>query len=206
MFFWKASSLFLLELLLFTVSISNSFACLLVKVVEKSREALTLEEQRKLWSALGDDMFSRRVRFYLLTGARPSEISTVRKEELQPGWVKINGTKTANAKRWVKISQKLYDMLKGESPEFFNFDNKRFRQRLQRFCQACKIEKSIDVYTLRHTFATNLYILRVPEKDRQVYMGHTAGSSITNSVYTTFTPDTKPEDIYNIFGDWLPEF
>lgn len=176
------------------------------KVVTKTREALGLDDQIKLWNALGDDMFSRRVRFYMLTGARPAEIATVKKAELRPGWVKINGTKTANAVRWVKISDKLYQMLLGESPEFFKFDNKRFRQRLQRFCQECKIEKNIDVYTLRHTFATNLYLLRIPEKDRQTYMGHAAGSDITNTVYTTFTPDTRPEDIKNIFGDWLPEF
>ncbi len=176
------------------------------KIATKSRNALNLDEQRKLWEALGDDMFSRRVRFYMLTGARPSEIATVRKDELRPGWLKINGTKTANAKRWVKISDKLYNMLLGESPEFFTFNGKLFRQRLQRFCASLQIESSIDVYTLRHTFATNLYLLRIPEKDRQQYMGHTVGSKITNSVYTTFTPDTKPQDIINIFGDWLPEF
>lgn len=176
------------------------------KVTSKSREAIGLDDQRKLWNALGDDMFSRRVRFYLLTGARPAEIATVKKEELRPGWVKINGTKTSNAVRWVKISDKLYKMLMGESPEFFNFDNKRFRQHLQRFCTVNNIKANVDVYTLRHTFATNLYLLRVPEKDRQTYMGHAAGSPMTNGVYTTFTPDTRPEDIKNIFGDWLPEF
>ena len=37
-------------------------------------------------------------------------------------------------------------------------------------------------------------------------MGHAAGSDITNTVYTTFTPDTRPEDIKNIFGDWLVNF
>ena len=176
------------------------------KIVGKHREALGLDDQRKLWNALGDDMFSRRVRFYLLTGARPAEIATVNKDELRPGWVKLNGTKTENAVRWVKISNKLYESLLGESPEFFKFDNKRFRQRLQRFAQSCGIEKNIDVYTLRHTFATNLYLLRIPEKDRQTYMGHAAGSDITNTVYTTFTPDTRPQDIIDIFGDWLPEF
>lgn len=176
------------------------------KVSTKSREALTLEEQRKLIGSLGEDMFSRRVLFYLCTGARPSEIATVRKDELRPGWVKLNGTKTKAAVRWVKISEKMSTMLAGESPEFFHFDNKRFRQRLQRLCESIGINRAIDVYTLRHTFATNLYILRVPEKDRQTYMGHTAGSSMTNDVYTTFSPDTTPQNIYDIYGDFLPKF
>ncbi|MCM1306475.1 MAG: site-specific integrase [Bacteroides sp.] len=176
------------------------------KVEHKSRESLTLDEQRKLVGALGNDLFSRRVLFYLCTGARPSEIATVRKEEIRPGWIKINGTKTKSAVRWVKVSEKLSTMLAGESPEFFNFDNKRFRQRLQRFCESNGICKTIDVYTLRHTYATNLYILRVPEKDRQTYLGHTAGSTMTNDVYTTFSPDTVPSNIYDIYGDFLPRF
>lgn len=176
------------------------------KVAAKTREALTLDEQRRLIAALGDDMFSRRVIFYLCTGARPSEIATVRKEELRIGWVKINGTKTKGAVRWVKISERISNMLIGESPEFFNFDNKRFRQRLQRFCETNKICENIDVYTLRHTFATNLYILRVPEKDRQIYMGHAAGSAMTNAVYTTFSPDATAQDIYDIYGDLYPKF
>ncbi len=176
------------------------------KIDHKSRKALTLEEQRKLIGALGDDMFSRRVLFYLCTGSRPSEIATVRREELRPGWVKLNGTKNKAAVRWVKISDRISTMLAGESPEFFNFDNKRFRQRLQRFCETIELKRTIDVYTLRHTFATNLYILRVPEKDRQTYMGHTAGSSMTNDVYTTFSPDTTPQNIYDIYGDFLPKF
>ncbi len=176
------------------------------KVEEKSRDALSIEEQRKLVASLSDDMFSRRVMFYLCTGARPGEIATVRKEELRPGWVKINGTKTKSAVRWVKISAKLSAMLAGESPEFFHFDNKRFRQRLQQFCDVHGICRKIDVYTLRHTFATNLYILRVPEKDRQTYMGHTAGSAMTNQIYTTFSPDTTAQDIYDIYGDFYPEF
>ena len=176
------------------------------KVESKSRNALTLDEQRKLIGALSDDMFSRRVLFYLCTGARPSEIAAVHKDELRPGWVKLNGTKTKAAVRWVKISEKMSMILAGESPEFFHFDNKRFRQRLQRLCESIGINRTIDVYTLRHTFATNLYILRAPEKDRQTYMGHTAGSSMTNDVYTTFSPDTTARNIYDIYGEYLPKF
>lgn len=170
------------------------------------RRALTLEEQKCLLAQLGEDKFSRRVMFYLCTGARPAEIATVKKEELRPGWVKINGTKTKRSVRWVKVSDKLVEMLKRQEPEFFKFDPKKFRQHLQRVCDKAGIAYDVDSYTLRHTFATNLYILRVPEKDRQTYMGHAAGSAMTNDVYTTFTPDTTPQDVYDIYGDWLPKF
>lgn len=176
------------------------------KKPQPERRALTLDEQKRLLAQLGEDKFARRVMFYLCTGARPSEIATVKKEELRPGWVKINGTKTKHSVRWVKVSDKLVEMLKRQEPEFFKFDNKKFRQHLQRVCEKAGIDYDVDSYTLRHTFATNLYILRVPEKDRQTYMGHAAGSSMTNDVYTTFTPDTTPQDVYDIYGDWLPKF
>ena len=55
-------------------------------------------------------------------------------------------------------------------------------------------------------FAPNLYIIGVSEKDRQEYMGHVSGSPMTNDVYTTFTPDVKAKNIYDIYGDFLPKF
>lgn len=176
------------------------------KVAKAERRALTVEEQAALISALCDDTFSRRVMFYLCTGARPSEFATVRKDELRPGWVKINGSKTAKATRWIKISDRLYNILLNAPTEFFKFDLKKFRQRLQRKCAEVGIMYDVDIYTLRHTFATNLYIIGVAEKDRQTYMGHASGSSMTNDVYTTFSPDVKRENIYDIYGDYLPEF
>ncbi len=176
------------------------------KIAKAERRALNLEEQRKLIAALGDDVFSRRVMFYLCTGARPSEFATVRREELRPGWIKINGTKTKGAARWVKISSRMYSTLLNASSDFFKFDLKKFRQRLQRKCSEVGITYDVDIYTLRHTFATNLYILGVPEKDRQTYMGHASGSTMTNDVYTTFSPDVTPKNIYDIYGDFLPKF
>lgn len=176
------------------------------KIEKGSRQALSLDDQRKLLSALRDDTFSRRVLFYLCTGARPAEFATVKKAELHPGWVRINGTKTAKAVRWVKVSARISNMLMNETDDFFTFDIKRFREHLQRVCIDAGISTNVDIYTLRHTFATNLYILRVPEKDRQQYMGHVSGSAMTNDVYTTFTPDTSAKDIYDIYGDLYPEF
>lgn len=41
---------------------------------------------------------------------------------------------------------------------------------------------------------------------RQTYMGHSPGSAMTNGVYTTFSPDVTAQNIYDIYGDWYPEF
>lgn len=176
------------------------------KIQEGSRDALTLEQQEKLLHSLSDDMFSQRIIVYLCTGVRPSELKSIKKSELRPGWVKINGTKNGYSTRWVKISTRVYEILRDAPPEFFSYDLKRFREKFQNFCIEHEICDEIDLYTLRHTFATNLYILRVPEKDRQMYMGHSAGSVITNKTYTTFSPDVTAQNIKDIYGDLYPEF
>ena len=65
--------------------------------------------------------------------------------------------------------------------------------------------KGGTVYRLRHTFATNLYYLQVPDKERSVYMGHYS-SVLTNDIYTDFDPNIKKEDILNLYRDLYPDF
>lgn len=177
------------------------------KLISIEHRALNLEEQTLLLSSLKNDIFSNRILFYLTTGVRPSEIKTIKKEEIKPNYIKINGTKTKRAVRWIKVSQKISNMINNQPDDFFKFDNKRFREKLQNHCKAIGINyEQLDIYTLRHTFATNLYIIGVAEKDRQTYMGHTSGSTMTNDVYTTFSPDVTAKDIYNIYGENYPIF
>lgn len=61
------------------------------------------------------------------------------------------------------------------------------------------------LYMLRHTYATNLYYLGVPDKERQVYMGHYS-SALTNDIYTTFDPSIKKSDIVKLYNNLYPEF
>lgn len=174
------------------------------KIQRKTIEAIPCEEQKKIVEKLGDDNFSMRVLFYLLTGARPTEIGSIKPESFKDGYLLIKGTKTEKSVRWVKVSERFTKTFKNKTAEFYKFDNKRFRERLQRFCEALGIS-DITVYRLRHTFATNLFIMGVPDKERQHYLGHTT-TRMTNDVYTSFTPNVKKADIKNIFGDWYPDF
>lgn len=176
------------------------------KIEKADGRALTVDEQRKILCALGDDPFSYRILLYLVTGARPGELRRINRNEIHLNYIKIEGTKNSRAVRWVKVAPKIIDLIKSLSGEVFNFDLKRFRERLQRFCAELGIDYEVTTYTLRHTFATNLYILRVPEKDRQMYLGHAAGSRMTNDVYTTYSPDISGDEIYKIYGDLFPKF
>lgn len=143
---------------------------------------------------------------YLVTGARPGELRRIKRKDTRPNYIKIEGTKNSRAVRWVKVSPKIVELVRSLPGEVFDFDLKRFRERLQRFCKDLGIDYEVTTYTLRHTFATNLYILGIPEKDRQAMMGHAGGSRITNDVYTTYSPDVTAAEIREIYGDFLPEF
>lgn len=176
------------------------------KIEKADGRALTVEEQRKILAALGDDPFSRRVLLYLVTGARPGELRRINRKDIRPGYIKIEGTKNSRAVRWVKVSPKIVELVSSLPGEVFDFDLKRFRERLQRFCKDLGIDYEVTTYTLRHTFATNLYILGLPEKDRQALMGHAGGSRITNDVYTTYSPDVTAQEIYDLYGENLPRF
>lgn len=176
------------------------------KIEKADGRALTVDEQRKILTALGDDPFSRRVLLYLVTGARPGELRRINRKDTRPNYIKIEGTKNSRAVRWVKVSPKVVELVRSLPGEVFDFDLKRFRERLQRFCKDLGIDYEVTTYTLRHTFATNLYILGIPEKDRQAMMGHAGGSRITNDVYTTYSPDVTAAEIREIYGDFLLEF
>lgn len=175
------------------------------KIIRGSRDALPISEQKLIWNNLPDDVFGNRIRFFLLTGVRPSELKTVTKEKLNENYVFIDGTKNKYAKRWVRISPAFYQILTEQSDDFFSYKTESLTQRFQRFCKKLNLP-GYDLYKLRHTYATNLYILGVPDKERQIYLGHSSTSLLTNDVYTTYSPDVKKSDILAIYKGLLPDF
>lgn len=175
------------------------------KTQDERLDALSIEDQQRLVQNLDlDTNFGKRVMFYLLTSARPAEMKTV--TEIKKGFVHLCGTKTKHADRWIKLSESAMKLFENAPVEFYRFDLKRFRQRLQKFVeQYCGIKSYVTVYTLRHTFATNLYYLGCPDKERAAYMGHTT-TKTTNDFYTSLDPTISAIDIKNIYGDFYPEF
>lgn len=175
------------------------------KTQDEKLDALSIEDQKLLVDNLDlDTNFGKRVMFYLLTGARPAEMKTV--TEIKKGFVHLVGTKTKHADRWIKLSDKAITLFENEPIEFYRFDLKRFRQRLQKFVeQYCGIKSYVTIYTLRHTFATNLYYLGCSDKERAAYMGHTT-TKTTNDFYTSLDPTISALDIKNIYGDFYPDF
>lgn len=175
------------------------------KIQRKKIEWFDLNEQKLILSNLTNDYFSLTIYTLLLTGCRPSELTTIKKTNIKNGLVLVEGTKTKNAKRWIKISPFLEDKLrKQQNNEIFkNFNTQNFRQRFQRFLKRIRVKGT--PYMLRHTFATNLFYLGVPDKERQSYMGH-ASSVLTNDIYTDFDPNITKKDILNLYINLYPQF
>lgn len=173
------------------------------KITKSKKTAFAFAEQKIIIKNLKNDTLSNRILFYLLTGSRPSEIKCV--EQIKNDYIFINGTKTGSAARWVKVSPKFSNLLKKQNEKFFNFNVKRFRESYQNFIKSIGINRKCDVYTLRHTFATNLFYLEVPDKTRSAFLGHSK-TEITNDVYTTLDPTLTASDIRMLYGDLYPEF
>lgn len=174
------------------------------KIEKEDVPAFSLEEQARILSNIKDNDISAIILTYLLTGCRPAEIKSLRKSKLKPNSIYINGTKTKNAKRWVKISNKLYELLSKRSEVIFDISQDSIYRQIKDFFAEVGIEGG-TVYRLRHTFATNLYYLQVPDKERAVYMGHYS-SVLTNDIYTDFDPNIKKQDILNLYRDLYPDF
>ena len=177
------------------------------KIEHTERRSLLYSEQKLLWESLGSDHLSLLIRFYLLTGCRREEAKISKQDLLSEGnnyFVYIAGTKTEKSKRYVKISKKLFDELNKFEDQIFYTDYKSIEKRFRRKVRALNLKATI--HQLRHTFATNLFVLGVPDKTRQMYLGH-ASIVMTNDVYThVIDPTLTAERIKRLYGKWLPEY
>lgn len=174
--------------------------------IKKSKiEWFTLEEQRKILENIPDSKYGIMIRFYLLTGCRPNELRTICKSKTKMNLTYVDGTKNENAKRWVKISNRLQEYIYNnfDEDQLFKYSLKRYQNFIKEFLNSLGIEGTI--YKFRHTFASNLHYLGATDKERASYMGHSS-SSITNDIYTSFDPTITKKDILELYEDWYPEF
>lgn len=176
------------------------------KIEKTQRIGLNLEEQKLLIQNLNykKDKFSKLILFYLLTGVRRNEALNLNKKNISKEYIYIEGTKTKNSKRYVKISNTLYNLLMEEDSEIlFNYDSKYLEKKFRAFCK--NINLTATIHQLRHTYSSNLYYLGATDKERQTYLGHST-TAITNDIYTHLNPNITKQDILNLYIDLYPNF
>ena len=173
------------------------------KIERTKRDWFNINEQKQILNKIKESNNELLLKTLILTGARPNELNGLKKEDVKDGYIHIKGTKTKNSDRWVKISERLEKELKSKSEIIFKYCLSSLQKEFRRMLKELSIQGSL--YSLRHTFASNLYYMKVPDKERQSYLGHSS-IIITNDIYTTFDPTIKKEDILNLYKDLYPTF
>jgi integrase len=166
-------------------------------------EWVDLDGQQKIMANINKP-FGKQVLFYSVTGCRIQEAynTTI---DFDKRIAHISGTKTkASKSRYIQLSKSFCDLIKGDWTDMFAQSVDYTSRNVRTFLTAIGISGK-TTHSLRHTFASNLYYLGIPDKMRQYLLGHSS-IVMTNDIYTTLNPTIKRKDIVDIYGDFYPEF
>lgn len=189
--------------------IKQDLSQLLTKPKQKSKkgEHFNLKEQKMILDNLDKSNMKYEILFYLLVGCRRTEAVNLKYEDIdfENLSIHIKGTKTETAKRYIPISKTFASILKEKyKTEMFQHKQDWYSKTFQDYLKLLKI-KEHKLHDLRHTFSTNLHYLKVPDKERQYYLGHSS-ILITNDIYTHLDPNITKEQILNLYKDLYPNF
>lgn len=163
---------------------------------------LTIEEQQRLLQAIRGHKLETFIIFSLIFGTRRNETLTFKIEDINEDkqFLHINGTKTENAQRDIKISKSMIKYLKEHNTNktYFNFTSDYITKNITKILKKLNINKTL--HALRHTTATNLFYLGYKDKERQQYLGH-ANITTTNNIYTFLENDVSKEDIHKLYNN-----
>lgn len=156
-------------------------------------------EQQKIVTAIRQTDIYAEIMCYLLIGARPGELPQQQDFDLNNNFVIIHGTKTELSDRIVDIS-KNYSVFLHNYFKTNDFKSKKYV--MQQFKQLClRLEiKDANLYRLRHTFATNHFVLGTSAKQVQEWLGH-ADIGMTLNTYTNIDRTLSGEKIKKLYND-----
>lgn len=151
------------------------------KKVKCKNDAYTFDEQVKIIHAIKNTDIEHEIFIYLMCGCRPNELPCKTNFDFENNLINVYGTKNDNAEhRQIEMSQAFANYIK---TYFENHDIQNEKYIVKKFTEICNnigIKKPL-LYRLRHTFATNHFILGTQAKIVQHWMGH---SSISITVHT----------------------
>lgn len=177
------------------------------KASKRVVKPLTYEEQTKLLEAMKGHKLETFLMFSLVIGTRRNETLAFKLEDINhdKGIIHINGTKTENAERDIKISQSMIDYLLQHKSntidtcqKYFNFTSEYVTKYTTKLLKSIGINKSL--HALRHSCATNLFYLGWKDKERQQYLGH-ANITTTNNIYTWLENDVTAQEVTRLYGE-----
>lgn len=176
------------------------------------RTAMTLIEQQELMRVLQEyepnvKMF---ITFSIILGTRRSETMRFKLEDINnlTKRIHIKGTKTYGADRNLKITDDMIILLEQNAERkpnefYFYYSPDYYTKIIQEIYEKAKIRDK-TLHDLRHTCATNLLYLGMPDKFRQQYLGH-ANIVMTNDVYTNLQEDLNKDDLLKLYNNLYPK-
>ena len=172
------------------------------KANKETIKPLTIEEQQTLLKNINGHKLEVFIYFSLIFGTRRNETLAFKIEDINEDkqLLHINGTKTENAQRDIKISKDMINYLKAnnQTKPYFNYTSDFVTKNITKLLKDLGINKTL--HALRHTTATNLFYLGYKDKERQQYLGH-ANITTTNNIYTYLENDITKEDIHKLYNN-----
>ena len=158
------------------------------------------DEQSKILKAIIGSEIEIEILLYLMTGCRPAELPTDNKINFEKNNIEINGTKNKNAKkRLLPISLNFSKYLQEKNLQ--EIKSKEYVQKkFKEICKEIGIEKPL-LYRLRHTFATNHFVIGTPAKYVQEWLGHST-IQLTLDTYTDIDNSLSKEKIEKLYNNF----
>ena len=168
------------------------------------RSSLTIKEQSMLLEKIKGHKLEKFIMFSLIIGTRRNETLSFTMNDIdkQKGTLHIKGTKTQNADRIIKISKAMIEYLESTAidgeEKYFNFTPDYITKNIKVILKDINPEHC--VHSLRHTCATNLFYLEIPDKKRQQILGHKSIVT-TNNIYTNLEFDVTKSDVIKLYNN-----
>ncbi len=175
------------------------------KKINNKNVCFSFDEQSKILSKLKDNFIEHEIYIYLLTGCRPNELPPSQNFDFVNNLITINGTKTEKSKkRVIEITPEFANYIKPYIMSNNRVAVKQISKEFKQICTELKIDKPI-LYRLRHTFASNHFILKTPAKQVQEWLGHSK-ITLTMDTYTDIDKTSSREKIQNLYKNFYFEF
>lgn len=171
------------------------------KKIKNKRFAFNYAEQVKIVTELEQHPDIKvAIYFYLLTGARRNELIKSAKDiDFENNLITVRGTKTEKSeKRVIECTREFLTMLHKylESNIFPSTDV--ISRAFNNMCKQIGIENA-NLHRLRHTFATNHYVLGTKAKQIQDWLGHESIETTMN-IYTDLDKTLTRDKIIKLYN------
>ncbi len=166
----------------------------------RNGRSLSVSEEAAFLSAAANDEDYVLFRFYLLTGARPSEPLGMTWDNVGDEYLRIPGTKTVRSDRLLPISRKLralLDELPKDRARLFPTSYQMVTRHLNGIIAGLNF--TFTLKDLRHTFGTRCLEAGVSMKTVQKWLGH-SNYGTTANFYSHISTDFERKELEKLDG------